>query len=96
MEIDECACCAHGTDHPARSVRLPRGFTHLPIEQVVHEAAALVGIPEPISRNMAMIEEATSWREEDRASIGAESSSGDSTSGAHTSSNEDFVDSARE
>ncbi|ORY86727.1 hypothetical protein BCR35DRAFT_302458 [Leucosporidium creatinivorum] len=81
-------------------VRLPRGFTHLPIAQVVHEPEEEAVMPVPTGRSLAMVDEAESWRH-DRESFSTTSSHGgealtetSSNSGGH-SSNEDFVESAR-
>lgn len=77
------------------SVRLPRGFTHLPIGQVVHEAEDRDTVSRPLRRNRGIIEEATAWRDESLpAEYASASGSGSSSSGSASggdSSAEDFL-----
>ncbi|KAK4047297.1 hypothetical protein OIV83_005475 [Microbotryomycetes sp. JL201] len=77
------------------SVHLPRGFIHLPIEQVSHEPDTTT-MAMPTGRKLAVMEEMSTWRPEERErdrseSLSLSSVNGDSESG----SGEEFMDSAR-
>lgn len=49
-------------DFPCYSVRLPRGYSHLPIEQVDHTAEETIATY--TGRNLSVIEEAAGWRQD--------------------------------
>ncbi|KAK4055384.1 hypothetical protein OIO90_003222 [Microbotryomycetes sp. JL221] len=81
------------------SVHLPRGFIHLPIEQVSHEPDSMT-MALPTGRNLAIIEEAAAWKNEERDRESSEANSlgsvnGDSESASGTSGTEEFIDSTR-
>lgn len=75
------------------SVRLPRGFTHLPIEQVFHEAFDDTVFPTPTQRNILVSDEATAWRfDTQQESSSASSSNGSNNgSGSNGSTTEEYV-----
>ncbi|KAM0747651.1 hypothetical protein T439DRAFT_93583 [Meredithblackwellia eburnea MCA 4105] len=82
------------------TVRLPRGFVHLPKAQVVHHPEGVDVVSRPNRRNTAAVEEITSWRggggggNAETASISEESSASSSSGSGGNSSAEDFLSSA--
>lgn len=75
------------------SVRLPRGFTHLPIEQVFHEAFDDSVFPTPAQRNILVSDEATAWRFDTQQELSSASSSNGSAngSGSNGSTTEEYT-----
>lgn len=74
-------------------MRLPRGFTHLPIEQVVHqEPSEGTLVPAPPQRHLSIVEEASSWRYDSGVaeSPSASNSSGSNQGSARASSSEEY------
>ncbi|KAM0790951.1 hypothetical protein ACM66B_004256 [Microbotryomycetes sp. NB124-2] len=77
------------------SVHLPRGFIHLPIEQVSHEPDTAT-MAMPTGRKLAVIEEMSTWRPEERERERSESLSHGSVNGdSESGSGEEFMDSTR-
>ncbi|SCV70300.1 BQ2448_1694 [Microbotryum intermedium] len=79
-------------------VRIPRGFTHLAREQVIHEPEDSSAVPIPKGRSLGAIDDAVSWHTQEESS--GNSSSGGSASGSFSGSKElsldnEFADSAR-
>ncbi|KAI5477386.1 hypothetical protein MNV49_006453 [Pseudohyphozyma bogoriensis] len=70
------------------TVRLPRGFTHLKAEQVVHEPEDIETTTRPSPRKITSLSEVTSWREE---MAHAEEKALSSGEGAGTTSSSDDV-----
>ncbi|KAI5479085.1 hypothetical protein MNV49_004083 [Pseudohyphozyma bogoriensis] len=70
------------------SVRLPRGFTHLKSEQVLHEPEELEATSRPTPRKLSTLAEVASWQEEANAVEEKTQSSG---SGSGTASSSDDV-----
>ncbi|SCZ87449.1 BZ3500_MvSof-1268-A1-R1_Chr2-2g04915 [Microbotryum saponariae] len=79
-------------------VRIPRGFTHLAREQVIHEPEEISTVPIPQGRSLGAIDDAASWHTQEESC--GNSSSGGSASGSFTGSKEmsldnEFADTAR-
>lgn len=71
------------------TVRLPRGSTHLPASQVGLETAESVALPPRAQYNLAIIEEAASWRIEEGGTTKEPSPESASSVSASSGSGED-------